>query len=85
MLPLETKQSGGKLLPHSDLWEGVFLGETSCSRCCNKKDYKDKKKENHGYKIGTWNVRTLNQGGKLENVEREMQNNEMSVLAVSEV
>ena len=27
MLPLETKQSGGKLLPHSDLWEGVFLGE----------------------------------------------------------
>ena len=22
MLPLETKQSGGKLLPHSDLWGG---------------------------------------------------------------
>ena len=29
MLPLETKQSGGELLPHSDLWEGVFLGEAS--------------------------------------------------------
>ena len=28
MLPLETKQSGGKLLPHSDLPEG-FLGEAS--------------------------------------------------------
>ena len=27
MLPLETKQSGGKLLPHSDLRWGVFLGE----------------------------------------------------------
>jgi hypothetical protein len=25
---LETKQSGGKLLPHSDLRGGVFLGET---------------------------------------------------------
>jgi hypothetical protein len=25
MLPLETKQSGGKLLPHSDLRGGVFL------------------------------------------------------------
>jgi hypothetical protein len=33
MLPLETKQSRGKLLPHSDLWEGgVFLEELSGSR-----------------------------------------------------
>ena len=29
MLALETKQSGGKLLPHSELRGGVFLGETS--------------------------------------------------------
>jgi len=30
MLTLETKQSGGKLHPHSDLrGEGVFLGEAS--------------------------------------------------------
>jgi len=27
VLLLETKQSGGKLLPHSDLREGVFLEE----------------------------------------------------------
>jgi hypothetical protein len=27
MFPLETKQSGGKLLPHSDLRWGVFLEE----------------------------------------------------------
>jgi len=27
MLALETKQSGGKLLPHSDLRWGEFLGE----------------------------------------------------------
>jgi hypothetical protein len=32
MLPLETKQSGGKLLPHSDLGGGgVFLEEVSRS------------------------------------------------------
>jgi hypothetical protein len=32
MLPLETKQSGGKLLPHSDLrGRGVFLEEISRS------------------------------------------------------
>jgi hypothetical protein len=32
MLPLETKQSGGKLLPHLDLRRGVFLEEVSRSR-----------------------------------------------------
>jgi hypothetical protein len=32
MLPLERKQSEGKLLPHSDLWGGVFLEEVSCNR-----------------------------------------------------
>jgi hypothetical protein len=31
MLPLETKQSGGKLLPHSDLRGRVFLEEVSRS------------------------------------------------------
>jgi len=60
MLPLETKQSGSKLLPHLDLREGVFLGEISSSRRYSKKDYNKKKKEQHSYKIGTWNVRTLN-------------------------
>ena len=33
----------------------------------------------------TWNVRTLNQGGKLENLKTEMQKNDVSVLGVSEV
>jgi hypothetical protein len=32
MLPLETKQSGGKLLPHSDLRGGMFLEEASRSK-----------------------------------------------------
>jgi hypothetical protein len=32
MLPLETKQSGDKLLPHSDLRGEVFLREISSSR-----------------------------------------------------
>jgi len=31
MLPLETKQTGGKLLPHSDLRARVFLEEVSRS------------------------------------------------------
>ena len=63
----------------------MFLEEISCSRRYSKKDYKENKKENHSYKIGTWNVRTLNRGGKLENLKKEMQKDEVSVLGVSEV
>jgi hypothetical protein len=36
----------------------VFLGEISSIRSYSKKDYKEKKKEQHSYKTGTWNVRT---------------------------
>jgi hypothetical protein len=61
----------------------VFLGETPRGN----KDYRKQKtqKEYHSFKIGTWNVRTLNQGGKLENLKKEMQKNVVSVLGVSEV
>ena len=71
MLPLETKLSGGKLLPQSDLRGegGVFLGEMSC-RHYDKKQCKEQK-EHHSYKIGTWNVRTLNRGGKLKNLKQK--------------
>ena len=47
MIPLETKQSRGKLLHHSDLRGGeggVFLGESS-------------RNIQRGMKIGTWNIR----------------------------
>jgi len=53
MLPLETKQPGGKLLPNLHLWGGVFLGRRSSSMCYSKKDCKDKK-EQYSYKIGKW-------------------------------
>jgi hypothetical protein len=82
MLPLETKLSGGKLLPYSDLRGGVFLGKISSSKShYSKKDYKGKKNKQHSYKIGTWNVRTLNRGGKFENLKK----NKLSILGASEV
>ena len=34
--------------------------------------------------IGTWNVRTLNHCGKLENVKQEMQRLEINILRVCE-
>jgi len=83
MLPLETKHSGGKLLLQSDLRRGVFPEEMFCS-CYKRKECKEQK-EHHSYKIGTWNVSTLKQGGKLENLKMEMQKNKLSVLGVSEV
>jgi len=55
----------------------------SCRRY-EKKECK-KQKEHHNYKIRTWKVRILNQGGKLENLKAEMQQNGVSVLGVNEV
>ena len=53
MLSLETKQSGGKLLPHSDLQWGVFLEEVSHS--C---------KRNRDILLGTWNKMDLQEVGR---------------------
>jgi len=60
MLAVETKQSGGKLLPYTDLrGRGVFLEETSRSR-------------KRGMKIGTWNVRSVYRAGSLKAAAREL-------------
>ena len=61
MLPLETKQSGGKLLPHSDLRGGVFLEAAPHSRQ-RKRDIV----------LGMWNVRSLYRAGSLTAVTREL-------------
>ena len=60
----------------------MFLEEMSCKRY--DKECKEQK-EHHSYKIGTWNVSILKQGGKLENLKTEMRKNEVPVLGVSEV
>ncbi len=36
-------------------------------------------------KIGTWNVRTMFQKGKLENIKKEMQRLQVNALGISEV
>jgi len=72
MIPLETKQSGGKLLPHSDLGGGVFLRETSRSI-------------QRGIKIGTWNVRSLYRAGSFKAAARELAKYKLDVVGVQEV
>jgi len=72
MLALETKKSGGKLLPHSDLRGGVFPGEASRSR-------------QRGMKIRTWNVRSLYRAGSLKAAARELVWYKLDVVGVQEV
>jgi hypothetical protein len=76
MLPLETKQSGSKLLHHSDLRGrgGVFLEEVSRSR-----------KRNRDILLGTWNVRSLYRGGSLMAAARELARYKLDLVGVQEV
>jgi len=68
-MPLETKQSGGKLLPHSDLRVGVFPEEVSRSR---KRDFL----------LGAWNVRSLYRAGSLMAAARELARYKLDLVGV---
>jgi hypothetical protein len=74
MLPLETKQSGDKLLPHSELWQRVFLEEVSCS--C---------KRNRDILLGTWNIRSLYTAGSLMAAARKLARYKLDVVGVQEM
>ena len=69
MLPLEIKQSGGKLLPHSHLRGEVFLEEVSRSR---KRDIF----------LCTWNVRSLYRAGSHMAVARELARYKLELVSV---
>jgi len=72
MLPLEIKQSGGKLLPRSVLRGGVFLGEA-------------RRKIHREMKLGTWNVRSFYRAGSLKAAARELARYKLNVVGVQEV
>ena len=73
MLPVETKfQSGGKLLPHSVLRGGVFLGEAL------GRIWRD-------IKLGTWNVRSLFRARSIKAAARELARYKLDVVGVQEV
>lgn len=77
MTASQVKYSGGKIVPHSDLRVGTTRGVRNVER--NVKKYKE-------YKfIATWNVRTLLQCGKLENLKMEMNKMKIDILGISEI
>jgi hypothetical protein len=74
MFSLETKHSGGKLIPHSNLWRGVFLEEVSRSR-----------KRNRDILLGTWNVRSLYKAGSLMAAARKLARYKLDLLGLQEM
>ena len=74
MLPLETKQSGGKILPHSNLRREVFLEEASRTRQ-RKRDIR----------VGTLNIRSLYRAGSLKAAARELARYKLDVVGLQEV
>ena len=61
MCSTETKQSGGNILPHSDIQGGVFLEEAS-RNMQRKRDIL----------LGTWNGRSLYRAGSVTAAAREL-------------
>src|SRR6476619_6568852 len=62
--------------------------ETALGWKGKKKVYGESKRrmeEKHEIRVDTWNVRTMNAVGKLENIKEEMQRNRLSIMGVSEV
>jgi hypothetical protein len=64
---------------------GVFLGEIYAADDTARRITKKRKRKITATRLESWNVRTLDRGGKLENLKKEMQLNEVSVLGVSDV
>lgn len=70
------KKSGGKIVPQSDLRVGTTQ-EVNPLRL---------KMKGHDIKrVGTWNVRTLLQARKLENIKAEMKRLKVDILGISEM
>jgi hypothetical protein len=74
MLPLETKESGGKILHHSDMRGCMFLQEASRVT-----------KTKRDISLGTWNVRSLYGAGSLRAAARELARYKLDVVGVQEV
>ena len=72
MLPLETKQSGGKLLPHSDL-RGGSVSKGSITQ------------QEKGHFFRDMNVRNLYRTGSLMAAARELARYKLDLVGVQEV
>ncbi|GFO14762.1 craniofacial development protein 2-like [Plakobranchus ocellatus] len=68
-----------KSIPVSSGWESYVLQVTPHRHQATARKLKDK------LNIATWNIRTLLQKGKLENIKQEMERMKLNILGLSEV
>uniref|UniRef100_A0A8D8SEP2 Craniofacial development protein 2 n=1 Tax=Cacopsylla melanoneura TaxID=428564 RepID=A0A8D8SEP2_9HEMI len=78
------KYSGGKICPRSDLRVDTFGGEPCEVGVTGVRNNKARQKI-PSMKIATWNVKTMNKEGKLENLAREMKKNNIDLMGLGEV
>lgn len=76
--------SGGKTVPHSDLRGGTVLGEAHITNH-RIKIRKKGDKWKHKLIIGTWNVQTMLQPGKMREVADEMNRFHLDIIALQEI
>ena len=73
MASSRVKQSGSKIVPHSDFRAGTTLEDVIEKKKCGIS------------RIGAWNVRNMKQIGKLENLKVEMNRLDLDLVGISEV
>ena len=73
-----SKRTEGKLSPHDDEGNSNPQGRLTSDGVVLKT-------RSRCLKIGTWNVRTLYQPGKLDNLIREMENIDLDILCLAEI
>ncbi len=83
---LRIVNDGPRLKPYGRLGLDVISGENSSDLDGDNSGVRMKRRDRKDVlKIGTWNVRTMNRKGKLENIKEEMKKNCLNVLGLSEV
>src|SRR6476619_7477455 len=78
---VELKPSGRSSAEYAP--KGTALGWTGKRKVYG--EGKQRMEEKREIRVGTWNVRTMNAMGKLENVKEKMRRNRLSIMGVSEV
>jgi len=69
----KAKYSGSKIVPHLDFRVGTAQEDLIMKSKIKRK------------RIGTWNVNTLLQAGKIENLKIEMRRMKLDILGISEM
>lgn len=84
-LSVNSVNDGSDINPELTLGRDTHVRQVRLDRHQDTVSRKNRRSRNHGkFKIGTWNVNTLYQSGKMENVTQEMTRLKVDILGISE-